>query len=123
MGMDFFSGGEMDEFAELVGSAMSTTIQLEAPTGVGASADYAVRGRGIPARKQRLRTNIVVLPTGGPSALGARDNSTYILQTDLPVRSNWRLTDELTGERLRVLGNLTDAGWPYVQLRCEAWGS
>jgi hypothetical protein len=123
MGTDFtfFSSGEMEGFADLVESAMSTTITLEEVVGSGDPADYVTRGQGIPARKQRLRTNILETTTAGPAGLGSRVSASYITQTPLPVESGWRLTDESTGERYRVLGNLTDAGWPYVQLRCEAW--
>jgi hypothetical protein len=117
----FYSETDVGEFAGLVASGMSTTITLEEFVGTGEAAEPVIQGSGIPARKQKTRSNITQSPTTGPAGLGARDMGSYICQTALPVRSGWRLTDELTGGRHRVLGNLTDAGWPYVQLRVEAW--
>lgn len=117
----FFLSGEMDDFADLVSTGMSTTIALEQMVGEGDPADFVFVGTGIPARKQKQRNTIMEVPTTGPAGLGFRKNASYICQTPLPVEGGWRLTDELTGERYRILGNLTDAGWPYVQLRCEAW--
>jgi hypothetical protein len=117
----FMSQGEMDDFADLVESSLMPILTLEEMVGEGEAADFVTQGTDQLGRRMRLRNTVTETPTTGPAGLGFKQATAYLCQTELAVASGWRLTDQSTGERFRVLGNLTDASWPYLQLRCEAW--